>query len=202
MQEFAANYLNTLGLGGLLVGLFIEAMGLPFPGGIMVMLAGFFINQERLNFYAVFLLAMLGFNLGAATAFFIGRQVGEPLFERYGKYLGVKQYNLEQARQSMQRSAPLFIIAGRFIPMLSNLTPYLAGASKLKWGQFIFYNLIFTVIWVAMNLSIGIFFGHKWPQIAGYLNNKLPLAVLALVAVYLTIKFLIKQFYLTRSEKL
>lgn len=201
MQEFAADYMNTLGLGGLLGGLFIEAMGLPFPGGIMIILSGFLINQERLNFYAVFLLALLGFNLGAATAFFIGRRMGEPLFQQYGKYLRVKNYDLEHARQSMRRSAPMFIIAGRFVPMVSNLTPYLAGASGLRWGQFLFYNLIFTIIWISMNISVGMLFGHKWPQIAGYLNNKLPLAVLALVAVYLTVKFLIKQFYVLRGEK-
>jgi len=201
VQDFLVGYLNTLGLGGLLGGLFIEAMGLPFPGGVMIMFAGFLINQAQLNFYAVFLLAMLGFNLGATVAFFIGRRVGEPLFDKYGRYLRVKKYNLDHARQCMKRSAPMFIIAGRFVPMLSNLTPYLAGASGLKWGQFLFYNFIFTVIWISINISVGMLFGHQWPQIAGYMNNKLPLVALTLVAVYLTAKFLIKHFYVLRSEK-
>lgn len=201
MQEFLADYLNTLGLGGLLGGLFIEAMGLPFPGGVMIMFSGFLINQDKLNFYTVFLLAMLGFNLGATAAFFIGRRVGEPLFNKYGRYLRVKNYNLERARQCMERSAPMFIIAGRFVPMVSNLTPYLAGASGLRWGQFLFYNFVFTIIWISLNISVGMLFGHKWPEIAGYMNNKLPLAALALLAVYLTVKFLIKQIYGLRSEK-
>ena len=201
MQEFLADYLNTLGLGGLLGGLFIEAMGLPFPGGVMIMFSGFLVNQDQLNFYTVFLLAMIGFNLGATAAFFIGRRVGEPLFNQYGRYLRVKSHNLEYARQCMKRSAPMFIIAGRFVPMVSNLTPYMAGASGLRWGQFLFYNFVFTVIWISINISVGMLFGHKWPEIAGYMNNKLPLAALALLAVYLTVKFLIKHFYVSRSEK-
>jgi len=201
MQEFLAEYLNTLGLGGLLGGLFIEAMGLPFPGGVMIMFAGFLIIQGQLNFYTVFLLALLGFNLGATVAFFIGRKVGDPLFNRYGRFLRVKNYNLEHARQHMKRSAPMFIIAGRFVPMVSNLTPYMAGASGLGWGQFLFYNFVFTMIWISLNISVGILFGHQWPVIAGYMNNKLPLAVLALLAVYFIAKFLIKQFYGLRSEK-
>ena len=201
MQEFSAVYLNTLGLGGLLGGLFIEAMGLPFPGGVMIMLAGFLINQEQLNFYTVFPLAMLSFNLGATVAFFIGQRVGEPLFKQYGRCLRVNKYNLEHARQCLKRSAPMFIIAGRFVPMVSNLMPYVAGASGFKWGQFLLYHFVFTMIWISINISVGMLFGHQWPAIAGYMNHKLPLAALALPTVFLTLKFLIKQFYGLRSEK-
>ncbi len=202
MSEFLTNYLDTLGLGGLLGGLFIEAMGLPFPGGVMIMFSGFLVNQDRLDFHTVFLLAVLGFNLGAALAFFIGRRVGEPLFDQYSRYLRVKNYNLEHARFWLKRSAPLFIIAGRFVPMISNMTPYLAGASGLKWSHFLFYNFVFTILWVSINISVGMLFGHNWPRIAGYLNNKLPLAVVAMVAFYIAIKFLIKHVYSFRSERL
>lgn len=202
MEQFLADYLDSLGMGGLLGGLFIEAMGLPFPGGVMIMFAGFLVIQDRLNFYTVFALAVLGFNLGATTAFIVGRRLGDPLFHRYGRYLRVRDCNLEQARCYLERSAPVFIIVGRFVPMLSNLTPYLAGASGLKWSHFLFYNFIFTIIWVSFNISVGMLFGHNWPQIAGYLNDRLPVAALVLVAVYLVVKLVLKQIYILRSEKL
>lgn len=202
MEQYLADYLDTLGMGGLLGGLFIEAMGLPFPGGVMIMFSGFLILQDRLNFYTVFFLALLGFNLGAAVAFFIGRRAGNPFFDHYGKYLRVKNYDLAQARRCLERSAPVFIIAGRFVPMLSNLTPYLAGASGLKWTHFLFYNFIFTIIWVSFNISVGMLFGHNWPFIAGYLSNRLPVAALGLLAVYLAVKFLIRHIYGLRSERL
>ena len=202
MEQFCADYLATLGLGGLLGGLIIEAMGLPFPGGVMIMFSGFLINQNKLDFYPVFMLAVAGFNLGASIAFFIGRWLGDPLFDRYGKYLRVKNFSLCQARRQLEKSAPMFIIVGRFVPMVSNITPYLAGASGLRWLNFLFYNFVFTIIWVSINISIGMLFGHNWHLIAGYLSNKLPVAALVLLVIYLAIKLLISKLFVLRSERI
>jgi membrane protein DedA with SNARE-associated domain len=200
--DFIADYLESLGLGGLLVGLIIEALGFPFPGGALIMLSGFLINQNRLDFYSVFLVAVTGFNLGAIAAFFIGRRTGNLLFEQHGRYLRIHRRGVEHARAWLENSAPVCIILGRFVPMVSNVLPYLAGASRLNWHRFLFYNFIFTIIWVSFNISVGMIFGYNWPVIAGYFRNRLPLAVLGLLLVYFAVKFVIRQLYALRSEKI
>ncbi len=201
MQDYLANYIDTLGLGGLLGGLIVEALGLPFPGGVMIMFSGFLINHNRLNFYSVFLVAILGFNIGATVAFYIGRYMGDSVLHRYGKYLRINANKWEKARCWMEQSAAVFIIIGRFVPMISNLTPYMAGASGLKLSRFLLYNLIFTVIWVSFNISVGILFGHKWPVIASYLKDQVPVAALVLLLAYVAIKVTINYIHTKRSEK-
>lgn len=201
-MDFCTGYLESLGLGGLLVGLIIEALGFPFPGGAMIMLSGFFINQHRLDFHNVFLVAVAGFNLGAIAAFFIGRRMGNLLLEQHGGYLRVHRRGIEQARAWLEHSAPVCIILGRFVPMVSNVLPYMAGASGLNWCRFIFYNFIFTIIWVSFNLSIGMIFGHNWPVIAGYFKNRLPLVILGILLVYFAIKYIARHLCALRSEKI
>ncbi|AGL01850.1 DedA family protein [Desulfoscipio gibsoniae] len=201
MQDYLVNYIDTLGLGGLLGGLIIEALGLPFPGGVMIMFTGFLVNQNRLNFYSVFLIAVLAFNIGATAAFYVGRYMGEPVLYRYGKYLRINPHKLEMARRWMQQSAALFIIVGRFVPMVSNLTPYIAGASGLKLTRFLLYNMIFSLIWVSFNISVGMLFGYKWPAIAGYFQQQVPLAALVLLLTYVAVKLIINYFHAIRSEK-
>lgn len=195
VQDFLTNYIDTLGLGGLLGGIFIEALGLPFPGGMMIMFSGFLVNQNRLDFYSVFLVAVLAFNIGATAAYFIGRYMGEPVLDRYGKYLRINSGRVEKARRWMEQSAAVFIIVGRFVPMISNLTPYMAGASGLRLTRFLLYNLIFSVIWVSFNLSVGMLFGYKWPTIAGYFKNQVPLAALVLLLAYVAGKLLINHIH-------
>ncbi len=202
VQAFLASYIDTLGLGGLFGGLIIEALGFPFPGGVMMMFMGFLINQGRLNFYTVFLLAVVGFNIGAAAAFFVGRYMGDSVVHRYGKYLRINAGKWEKARSWIKQSAAMFIIIGRFVPMVSNLTPYMAGAGGLRLSRFLLYNMIFTVIWVSFNISIGMLFGQQWPVIAGYLEDQVPLGALVLLLVYVVIKVLIKRFHTQRSEKI
>ena len=57
-----------LGLGGLLAGVYVEAMGLPFPGGIMVVIAGILIEQGKLDFPSAIAITFFGYSAGAVTA--------------------------------------------------------------------------------------------------------------------------------------
>lgn len=201
VQAYLANYIDTLGIGGLLGGLIIEALGFPFPGGVMMMFMGFMVTQGRQNLYTVFLVAVLGFNIGATAAFYVGRYMGDSILQRYGKYLRIDETKWKKARSWLNQSAPVFIIVGRFVPMISNLTPYIAGAGGLKLTRFLLYNVIFTLIWVGFNLSIGMLFGRHWPVIADHLKDQVPLGALVLILAYIAVKLLINRFQSQRSEK-
>lgn len=190
MHDTILNYLGTLGIGGLLAGAIIEALGLPFPGGIMVVIAGILVNQNRLNFYQALIAAILGFNLGAVVAYCLGKRIGEPFFLRYGKYLHVTQQKFNKAQEWMQHSAAAFIIFGRFVPMVSNLTPYMAGLSGLSFIRFFFYNSIFALIWATFNLSIGIFFGSNWRFFMEAFQNYIPFIAGSVLMLYLILIYI------------
>ncbi|SHF42916.1 membrane protein DedA, SNARE-associated domain [Desulfofundulus australicus DSM 11792] len=191
MKDWVLDYLGALGAGGLFLGLIVEALGIPFPGGLMTLLAGILVNQGKLDLFHIMAAAVLGFNVGATVAYTIGRCIGEPFFLRYGKYLLVTPDKFDQARSWVYRSAPAFIIFGRFVPMISNLTPYLAGISRLPFLQFLIYNFLFALSWVSINLGIGIFFGHHWESIFSLIQSRLPLlaaGVLVVCLLYIVIK--------------
>jgi len=181
LSDFILNYLSTLGLVGLLMGVFIESMGVPFPGGIMVILTGLLVNQGRLEFSSAMLATLSGYTGGSLTAYLIGRNLGQPFFVRIGAFLRISPERFEQAQSLLDRSAPAFIIFGRFLPGLSNLTPYMAGVTRISLPYFLLYNSIFTVGWGFLYLLLGMFFGHNYQLIAPYINTRLPLVGLALL---------------------
>jgi membrane protein DedA with SNARE-associated domain len=185
LKELIISYLTTLGLGGLLAGAFIESMGLPFPGGIMVILAGILVNQGRLDFFESLVAAVTGYTMGSVTAYYIGRNLGRPFFFKLGRFFRIKPEKLQKPQDWLDRSAPAFIIFGRFLPGISNLTPYMVGMSRIKLGYFLFYNSLFVFGWAFLYLLLGMFFGHNWEIIAGFLNSRLPLAGLALFLLFL-----------------
>lgn len=184
MFDMIIDFLSRLGLGGLLAGVYIEAMGLPFPGGVMVIITGILVEQGKMDFYSALITTFSGYSAGAVTAYIIGRYLGQPFFLRCSKFLNVSPARFEKAQTWLDRSAPAFIIFGRFIPGLSNLTPYMAGVSRIGFWYFLFYNSIFTLGWGFLYLTVGMFFGYNYQVIARYLNSKLPLAGLALVLLY------------------
>ncbi len=194
MFDLILDYLSKLGLGGLLAGVFIEAMGLPFPGGIMVMVTGILVEQGRINFSSALLVTLFGFSAGAITAYMIGRHLGQPFFIRCGKLLHISPEQFAKAQTWLDRSAPAFIVFGRFVPGLSNLTPYMAGVSRIRAGYFIFYNSIFALGWGFLYLMVGMFFGHNYQLIASYLNSKLPLVGFGLLVLYFGYLYLKRHF--------
>ena len=190
MSEWVMGYLGALGAGGLFLGVIIEAMGIPFPGGLMVILAGFLVNQGRLNLFSALFAAVLGFNIGAIIAFFLGRHIGEPFLLRFSKYLRVTPQRIRKAQGWLEQSSGAFIIFGRFVPMISNLTPYMAGLSGLRSIRFIGYNFLFTLLWVSFNLCLGYLFGHSWIYLMRLTHSWIPviaggLLILSLIFLYL-----------------
>ena len=185
MENTVLSYLGHLGLAGLLLGVIVEGLGAPFPGSVMVILAGVLVHQGRLNFYHTFGIMLLGFNLGAFGAYMVGKHLGEPFLTRYGRYLLVTPKRLHKANSWMKESAPAFIIFGRFVPMVSNLTPYIAGLCRLSPVKFVFYSIIYALMWVSLNLAIGMVFSENWARITEITGWSLPvLGVVGLVIYF------------------
>ena len=185
MENAVLSYLGHLGLAGLLLGVVLEGLGVPFPGSIMVILAGVLVHQGKLNFYNTWGVIFVGLNLGAAGAYLLGKYAGEPFLVRYGRYLLVTPARLQRARSWMEQSAPAFIIFGRFVPMVSNLTPYIAGLCRLSAIRFVFFTSIYALIWVSLNLAIGMIFSENWTRVTKITGWSLPALGLAGLLIYL-----------------
>lgn len=177
MKDLILSYLSTLGLAGILIGMTLEALGIPgFPGGLLVILAGFLVHEGVLEFHSALAAAFTGNTLGASAAYLLGRNVGEPFFVRYGRYLRVPPQKLREAQELFARSAGAFLLVGRFVPGLGNLTPYLVGLGRCQFAVFLLYNSIFALVWGSLYLSLGMLFGQNWHRIWALLQPHLILA--------------------------
>lgn len=165
MSEQILDLLTSLGLPGLFVGVFLEALGLPFPGSVLVALTGFLCRQGEFNIIIAWLVAMIGYLMGSITAFVLGRFVGEPFLNKWGRYLQLTPERFAKAQELLTKSAPGFIIGGRFIPTVGNLTPYIAGISSISLTKFLFFDLIHAVLWLTAFLGGGAILGQNWPRL-------------------------------------
>ncbi|MGO0121917.1 DedA family protein [Desulfothermobacter acidiphilus] len=185
MEETIISKLYALGLGGLALGSFLEALGIPlFPGGIMVILAGFMVARGYFTYSSALAATVTGFALGSLLAYFVGRRVEASLFPSLGRWLHLPLEQLERARSYLCRSSPGFVLFGRFLPGMGNLVPYLAGMSRISPGLFLILTLLFASVWAALYLALGLFFGYGWQQAARRLQPLLLLAGAAGLLIY------------------
>ncbi|MDO7788490.1 DedA family protein [Desulforamulus aquiferis] len=196
MFETILEILKNLGLPGLFAGMYFEAFGLPFPGTLLVAFAGFLAKQGHSNIFLTWFVAMAGFITGSVSAFLIGRHVGEPFFRRWGRYLHLTSERFDTAQEWFQKSAPGFIIGGRFIPTVGNITPYMAGISNISLLRYLLYDFVHATIWVTMFLGAGWLLGRNWYLI----TEKQWFKWFWLFGIIIIIFFLAKHLYVARSK--
>lgn len=173
-MESVLDCLSALGLGGVVLGTVLEAVGVPFfPGAVVMILAGVLVHQGALNFPVTLGAAFGGYTVGSVLAYILGRNVGTPFFRRYGRFLHIPPERLVQAQALPAYSAGFFVLLGRFIPGVGNLTPYLAGLAQLQMGWFLLYNSLYALGWGTMYLGVGMFFGSRWPAIITFIQPRL-----------------------------
>ncbi|MBM7855274.1 membrane protein DedA with SNARE-associated domain [Desulfohalotomaculum tongense] len=182
-------YLSQLGGIGLFVAVFIDALGIPFPGGLMIVMSGFLIQRGDLGVVEAVLAVVTGYLSGAVAAYFVGKHVGYPTIKKYGRYLKITPEGFKKGQQSLKHSAAAYLIIGRFIPAVGNIAPYMAGISGLKIIWFVLYSSVFALLWGTFNLSVGYIFGRSWHKAGELIGTNSWLAAGSLILLYFGYKY-------------
>lgn len=127
----------------------------PFlPGDSLLFLAGTFAATGALNVYLLLLLLSLAAILGDTVNYWIGRYFGERIFVRF-----VKQEHLERTKLFFDRYGKKTIVLARFVPIIRTFAPFVAGIARMQYRTFLAYNVIGGIVWVALFLFAGFYFG-------------------------------------------
>lgn len=196
MTERIFEFLSNIGLPGIFVGVFLEAIGLPFPGSVLVILAGVLSKQGEFTITIAWLISLLGYLLGSISAFMLGRHIGEPFIERWGKYFSLTPERMDKAQKLLQKSAPAYIICARFLPTIGNITPYVAGLSGISTVKFLIYDMVHAMLWLTIFLGLGVVLGNEWYKI---LNNSW-FKEIAIVVGLLILAYTFRNFLFARNK--
>jgi membrane-associated protein len=176
--------IDTFGLAGLLVIIFLESgvFPAPLPGDSLLFTAGLFAAADH-----KYGLHIAPIALGALICAFAGAQVGYEIGERYGTKLfkpGARFFKPEYEERShefFERQGAKAVLLARFIPVVRTVAPIMAGVSEMRRRTFVFYNLVGALIW-AVGISVaGFVLGDHIKNVDHYL---LPIvAVIVIVSL-------------------
>jgi membrane protein DedA with SNARE-associated domain len=156
-------------------------VGLIVPGESLVLASGFFAHRGLLNVEAVMVAAALGAIAGDNIGYYLGRRLGRDWLLRHGSRFGIRQRRLDQAESFFKRHGPKAVFIGRFIGFARALVPFVAGASRMRYRQFLMYDALGAVLWTVAFVTLGYVLGSSW-QVAERWIGRTSL-VLAAVAV-------------------
>jgi membrane protein DedA with SNARE-associated domain len=178
LTDLFANY----GYAVVFIGMFLENAGVPVPGETMLLAGAALSRYGSLKLSWVILAAIAGATLGDNLGFFIGRRGGRALVERYGALFGMTSARLSQFDRFFDRHGAKTVFVARFVTGLRVFGAILAGASRLSWSRFLFFNALGAIVWAVTFGAVGYALGYSWHTLEQWIGHS-GLALLVLVGV-------------------
>lgn len=148
------------------------------PGDSLLFAAGAMAARGSLDVLLLAGLLIVAAILGDACNYAIGNYMGPRVLQRDGRFL--KRVYLERTEQFYQKYGGKTIILARFVPIVRTFAPFLAGVGSMTYPRFATYNVAGALLWVAMFVGGGYWFGN-----IKLVKENFTLVILAIIAVSL-----------------
>jgi membrane-associated protein len=130
---------------------------MPFlPGDSLLFAAGAVVAMGALNLYSLLALLIVAAILGDTVNYWIGRSIGQRAYA----LSWVRRDYLDKAQGFYEKYGAKTIVLARFVPIVRTFAPFVAGIGRMAYGKFLSYNITGGVVWVALCILAGYWFGN------------------------------------------
>lgn len=194
-------------LGYLAIGLvmLLENVIPPIPSEVVMPLAGFLVQQGKLQLIPAVVAGVMGTVLGAWFWYGIGRLVNEEQLERWvsrrGRWLGLQPQALAESRRWFNRHGVAVVFWGRIIPGIRTLVSVPAGIELMPQRTFLAWTTAGSLLWVLILTLMGQALGEGYKRVAVWIEPFADLIkVLLVIAVAAAIVWLLLKVLLQQSR--
>ena len=176
----ANSVVSTLGLIGVLGIIFMETgllIGLVFPGGEVVFLAGIAasgsgaaaLGDAKLSTPLLFTLAPIAAIVGGEVGYWFGKKYGRAFFDRPDSRFFNQKMVATMEKWLGKYGPRKALVFGRFIPFARTLINPVCGVANLDRRLFSTWNAIGAIIWTQVAMGIGYVLGDVLEEQGHYL---------------------------------
>ena len=156
-------------------------------GETIVLFAGVAAAQGLVNPFLLLASAWLGSFSGDQCYFWLGRQFGVRLLNRFPRF----RSGVDVALHWLERYSTGFILSFRFIYGVRNFSSFAMGLSAVHWKRFLSLNFFAAGLWASSFVGIGYFLGHALHAMLGDVVRTFSLGMLVVfVAILFGVRLL------------
>ena len=175
MIDFATQLVENIGIFGAGIFIAIESIVIPLPSEFVLLLSGFNVSIGEFQFIPLLIATTTGSLMGALVLYTIGFGISKErvnfLTNRFGKYVGIKQPDVDKAFKWFDKYGAWTIFFGRLFPLVRSLVSIPAGLSEMNVIKFSLLTLGGSSIFNATWISIGMQLEDRWKDAEGWAKN-------------------------------
>jgi len=166
------------GVLSLVVFLEMGAMVFFLPGDSLLVVAGLYAADGKLNLWWLLLTLTPAAFVASFTSYFIGLKMGTAIFTKPESRF-FKPQHIKSAHAFYEKHGGKAIVIARFMPIVRTFVPVIAGVAQMPLRKYTLYALAGAVSWVLSMVLIGTLLGHVVPDIGKHIE-KVIIVVVAL----------------------
>jgi membrane protein DedA with SNARE-associated domain len=159
-----------VGYGAIVLVMLLENVVPPIPSEVVMPLAGFLIQQGKLQLLPTVFAGLLGTVLGAWFWYGIGRMINEQRLEhwlrRHGRWLGLRPEDLARSRRWFNRHGVAVVFWGRVIPGIRTFVSLPAGIEMMPQPLFLAWTTAGSLLWILLLTLAGQALGSGYASVA------------------------------------
>ena len=141
-------------------------IGFLLPGDSLLVVTGIVARTAEWPILPLTVSLCLAAIIGDTVGYYIGSKAGPAIFKRPdGRFF--RQEYLAAAKAYYERHGGKTIIIARFIPIIRTFVPVVAGAARMNYRTFLFYNVFGGIGWIVSMLMLGYMLDPLLRQVFG-----------------------------------
>lgn len=174
MEAWITDWMNQFGYLGVFLLILAENIFPPIPSEVILTLGGFMTTTTSMTKLGIIIASTAGSVIGATILYGIGLLLDverlEKIIGKYGKFLRLTIKDIHKADAWFDKYGVWAVFFGRLIPLVRSLISIPAGMSNMKFGLFLLFTTLGTLIWNTVLVSVGAAVGDNWDEIVGYMD--------------------------------
>jgi len=175
LSAFGDQFLAALLLYGypvLGLALFLGALGVPLPAGLIAAVAGSLAAQGKLDWFWASAVAIMASVVGDGVGYGLGRMASAKFLTRWGYWVGYTPPRYLKVTGLFERHGVSTLLLSRtLVSHLSSVVSLLAGAIRYRLATFLAYAIIGRMLWTAAYVGLGYVVGGDLETATRFLQN-------------------------------
>ena len=161
LLRWIADAIAGWGYLGIIAMMAIESANIPLPSEAIMPAAGILVQQQKLNLHLAALAGAVGCLVGSSPSYRLGRYGGRPFLQKYGRWLLLREHDLELAESWVQKYGNVTFLVCRILPIVRTFISFPAGALKAPFVMFCVFTFLGSWIWCYILTYAGVQFGEN-----------------------------------------
>jgi membrane protein DedA with SNARE-associated domain len=168
LEHVITDYLADYGYIAVFVLMVLESACIPIPSEVTMVFGGFLVSRGELDFFWVAMLGTVANVIGSWLAYWVGLRGGRPLILRWGRFILLREHELDRAHEWFERHGEAAVFVSRLLPVVRTFISLPAGVARMPFGKFTLYTFLGCLPWTFALTWAGVLLGDNWETFLRY----------------------------------